>query len=122
MTIEMLATDLNVEKNLVVQAVISNGFSLDSEEFTDYEIYLIRLYIDYLSAMIELKNVRNAFKYTDGEESVDKSNVYEQHRKYAQDLFDLWKIAKDDFDKNTNNSSSFYTFRRRAGYINARTR
>lgn len=122
MTIDTLATELNVEKNIVVQAVISNGFSLDSEDYTEYQKYLIQLYTDYLQAMIELKSVRNAFKYTDGEESVDKSNVYEQHRKYAQDLFDLWKNAKDDFDKNTNNSSSFYTFRRRAGYINARTR
>lgn len=121
MNIDELIEEYGVERQVAVKAVRANGFQVDAT-FDGDQYHLITLYLDYLEAMDEAKEQRRAFKYTDGEESVDKSGVYDKFRRYAMDLFSAWTSAKRDYDNANRGLDSFYTVRGRHGAINAKSR
>ncbi|UBH21878.1 hypothetical protein LAU42_08870 [Macrococcus armenti] len=121
MDVQALATKLEVEQSIVERAVLANGFSIDLDYTTPQE-NLITMYTEYLLAKEDEKNARLAFKYQDGEESVDKSEIYDQYRKYANDLRRDWSEAKALYDDEFSGSHSFFTIRKRAPHLDARTR
>lgn len=121
MNLDELTTELGVDKAVVKKAVQANGFPTDGT-FEGEQTHLITLYVDYLEAMDEAKEQRRAFKYTDGEESVDKSKIYDQFRRHAMDLFSAWSSAKRDYDNSQKGLDSFFTIRSRAGVLDGRTR
>lgn len=113
MTVIELAAELAVEVEVVEQAVIANGFSTD-DSFDARQKHLISAYVDYLIAMEDAREQRIAFKYTDGEESVDKTGVYDQYRRYALDLLGAWREAKRQYDDEMDGGSeSFFMVRPR---------
>lgn len=83
---------------------------------------IVSLYIEYLEALAYAKEATDFFKYTDGEESIDKSDVYEQRRRVAQDLYIAWRNAFNDYKKQNQNTGSFFKLRKRASWLDARTR
>src|SRR5699024_1184544 len=83
---------------------------------------IVSLYIEYLEALAYAKEATDFFKYTDGEESIDKSDVYEQRRRVAQDLYIAWRNASSDYKKQNQNIGSFFKLRKRASWLDARTR
>lgn len=121
MNIDEIIERHGVKEDVAEKAVLANGFPIDGE-FEGAEYHLITLYLDYLEAMDEAKAQRGNFQYTDGEESVNKSGVYDKYRRYAMDLFSAWSSAKRDYDNANRGLDSFYTIRGRAGVIDARTR
>lgn len=114
--LDELVEKLGVDSEIVVEAINANGF-FDLMEFTAQEVYLLKTYIDYLIAMEDVKEAQHAFKYTDGEESVDKSNVYDQVRRTANDLSGKWRAAKSAYDAKTSGTKSFFTLRKRARFL-----
>src|SRR5699024_8152798 len=95
MTIEELAEEFGVEVREVRKALTAKGFAIS--EVSENSKRLIELYLDYLEAETEASEMRDAFKYQDCEEQVDKSKVYENYRKHYMDLYDKWQRAKQDF-------------------------
>lgn len=121
MNIEDIVESYGIERVVAEKAVLANGFPLDGD-FEGEEYHLITLYLDYLEAMEDSKEARRSFQYTDGEESVNKSKVYDQYRRYAMDLFGAWSSAKRDYDQSKRGLDSFFTIRGRAGVLDERTR
>lgn len=111
-----LAYELAVDESVVSRAIHANGFSIDAD-FDSEQENLIRMYVDYLIALEDAKEARLAFKYADGEESVDKSRIFDQYRKYANDLKDAWEDVKKAYDKSLGGKGSFFTIRTRAGFL-----
>ena len=66
MTIEELAEEFGVEIREVRKALTANGFAIS--EVSENSKHLIELYLDYLKAETEASEMRDAFKYQDGEE------------------------------------------------------
>ena len=119
--LDELVEKLGVDGEIVEEAINANGF-FDKEEFNAQEVYLLRLYVDYLAALEDVKVAQHSFKYTDGEESVDKSNVYDQVRRTANDLMGKWRQAKTDYDAKDSGTKSFFTLRKRARFLDEQTR
>lgn len=119
MNVDSLAIELSVDKAIVERAVLTNGFSIDTD-FDNRQANLIRMYVDYLQALEDARQARVAFKYADGEEAVDKSRVFDQYRKFANDLKDSWEEAKKAYDKDLVGKGSFFTIRNRAGFLDER--
>lgn len=119
--IEGIAAEIGVDRSIVEKAVKANGFfdksTLDAEEEN-----LVALYAEYLEAMVDVKEQRRAFKYTDGEESIDKSNAFDQYRRYANDLFSMYTSARRAYDDARSGTQSFFKIRGRAGVLDERTR
>lgn len=119
MTIAELAAKYGVESTVVEQAVTANGFTISQVD--DSNEYLVAKYIDYLKAVEEAKEVRDYFKYSDGEESVDKSRIYDNYRKHYNDLLAVWKDAKELYDRSIATSEhSAYHQRKRAPWLDRR--
>lgn len=119
--LDELVEKLGVDSLIVEEAINANGF-FDKKEFSAQEVYLLRLYVDYLAALEDVKDAQHAFKYTDGEESVDKSNVYDQVRRTANDVMGKWRQAKSDYDAKTSGNKAFFTLRKRARFLDEQTR
>lgn len=119
--IENITAELSTSSSIVEKAINANGFftltELDAEE-----INLVEMYAEYLIAMEDVKEQRRAFKYTDGEESVDKSNSFDQYRRYANDLLGMYNSARRAYDDAKSGANSFFTIRGRAGVLDERTR
>lgn len=119
MTIEELAEEFGVEVREVRKAITANGFAIS--EVSENSKHLIELYLDYLKAETEASEMRDAFKYQDGEEQVDKSKVYENYRKHYMDLYDKWQRAKQDFlDSRSKDEGSSFHLRKRAEFLDAK--
>lgn len=119
--LDELVEKLGVDSGIVEEAINANGF-FDFTEFTAQEVYLLKTYIDYLAALELVKESQEYFKYTDGEESVDKSKVYDQVRRTANDLLTIWRNAKADYDAKDSGTKSFFTLRKRARFLDEQTR
>lgn len=119
--LDELVEKLGVDGEIVEEAINANGF-FDKKEFSAQEVYLLRLYVDYLAALEDVKDAQHAFRYTDGEESVDKSNVYDQVRRTANDVMGKWRQAKADYDAKDSGTNSFFTLRKRARFLDEQTR
>lgn len=115
--LDKLVEKLGVDSEIVEQAIGANDF-FNKTEFTPEEVYLLRTYSKYLLALEDVEEAKNAFKYTDGEESVDKSNVYDQVRRTANDLLGTWRQARSSYDAKSSGTRSFATIRRRARFLN----
>ena len=70
---------------LVEDAMLEHGLSPDSSVPSD-KVSLIMLYAQYQGAWQIAFSVAHYFKFTDGEESVDKSMIADNYRKLAKDL------------------------------------
>lgn len=114
--IEFLSTELEASEPIITAAIAANGF-FDKVEFDPQEMYLLRTYIEYLDALELVKESQEYFKYTDGEESVDKSKVYDQVRRTANDLLTIWRNAKTEYDAKSSGTKSFFTMRKRARFL-----
>lgn len=119
MDMSKLAYELAVDESVVSRAIHANGFSIDAD-FDSEQENLIRMYVDYLLALEDAKEARLAFKYADGEEAVDKSRVFDQYRKFANDLKDSWEDVKKAYDKSLVGKDSFFMIRNRAGFLDER--
>lgn len=73
------------------EALLASGFPVDEElDYKKEEVYLAKLYGKYLT-LLELASVEsNSFKYTDGEEAVDKTLVPDNYRRTATLWYDRW--------------------------------
>lgn len=121
MKYDELSAELGLEAKVLDSAILANGFSSD-DDFDAPKQNLVNMYADYLIAMEDAKEQRLAFKYMDGEESVDKSKVYEQYRRYAIDLLNLWRDQKKAYDDSFSGKDSFFSLRTRAGFLDGRNR
>jgi len=116
MTIEELAIRYEVDESMVARAIVANGFTpSDVDESNEY---LVKMHVEYLIAMKEADEVRNSFSYQDGEESVNKSSVYDNYRRHFKDLETAWKEAKNLYDR-SKHEEAFGNFhiRRRAPHL-----
>lgn len=70
---------------LVEDAMLSHGISPDKSVPSE-DVSLIMLYAQYQGAWLIAMSTAHYFRFTDGEESVDKSKVADNYRRLARDL------------------------------------
>lgn len=92
--------DISDATALVNDAIQTHGFQ-PSDDIPDEKTTLILLLAQSDGAWQVAISVAHYFRYTDGEESVDKSMVAEQYRKLARDLRDDYdaELAKDNIGR-----------------------
>lgn len=121
MTLDEIVKKYSLDREQVVDAVLSNGFST-SATLDERQVNLVKQYVAYLEALADAKEQRKAFKYVDGEEAIDKSDIFNQYRRHANDLYNVWTANKRAYEKELNGKSSYFTVRNRAGWLDERTR
>lgn len=73
--------------DLIDESLIAHGVSpTSSEDIPDRKVTLVMLYAQSEGAWTIAISVAHYFKYTDGEESVDKSMLADSYRKLAREL------------------------------------
>lgn len=121
LAIEDLATEIGADVREVRKALTANGFSI--EEITTKNKYLVEMYISYLVAKDEAEEVRNSFRFQDGEEQVDKSRVYDNYRRHYLDLLADWQDAFERYSDSINElSNNSFHLRKRAEFLDANRR
>ena len=76
------------------------------------------MYIDYLKALDEANEIKDSFRFQDGEEMIDKSNLFQNHRRLYMDLFQAWKDAKTEYSRATHQAQfGAFHLRQRAGFL-----
>ncbi len=103
----------DADEKTVKRALKANDLSDDLDTLDPELEHLIDLYIQYLKARDKSIETLDGFKYTDGEESVDKSGVYDKHRRFYSDLYNAWRSARQDYKRDLLNNGSFYKIRKR---------
>ena len=121
MTVEELAAEIGADVQEVRKALTANGFSI--EDITTKNMFLVEMYVRYLIAKDEAEEVRNSFRFQDGEEQVDKSRVYDNYRRHYLDLLADWQNAFERYSDSINElgNSSFH-LRKRADFLDANRR
>ena len=121
MTVEELATEIGADVQEVRKALTANGFSI--EDITTKNMYLVEMYVRYLIAKNEAEEVRNSFRFQDGEEQVDKSRVYDNYRRHYLDLLADWQDAFERYSDSINElSNNSFHLRKRADFLDANRR
>lgn len=115
MTVEELVAKYGSDESTVLRSVTSNGLTIEQVDASNE--HLVQMYVEYLEARKEADAVRDNFKYQDGEESVDKTKVYDNYRKHYQDLFNAWKESKEMYDRSASSEHSRYYQRKRASWL-----
>lgn len=113
-----LAILYDVSEEVVERSFKANDVPANSERIDPEIENLVALYVDYLTALSDAKESREYFKYTDGEESVDKSKVYDNYRRYAQDVYNAWRSARSEYRQQMR-QGGFYKLRKRASWLDA---
>lgn len=73
------------------ESLLASGFPVDEElDYKKEEVQLVYLYGKYLTLMERASEESNSFKYTDGEEAVDKTLVPDNYRRTARLWYDRW--------------------------------
>lgn len=114
-----IVESLGVDEELVTLSISANNFT--ETNFSDRQTFLIKLYVDYLVARKEAEEIRNSFRYQDGEEQVDKSSVYDNYRRHYVDLLTEWEKAKREYeaDQTVSGGSAFH-LRKRADFLDSK--
>ena len=86
--------ELEDAEELIEDAMTSHGYK-PSDNVPNGDVRLILLHAQSNGAWQVAFSVAHYFKYTDGEESVDKSQVSSNYRKLAKDLEDEYDDEKD---------------------------
>ncbi len=92
--------------DLIKEAMQAHGYALEDSVSSD-DITLVMLYAQVQAAWQIAFSVAHYFKFTDGEESVDKSMISDNYRKLASDL-----QADYDEEKGRKHKSSFRLMKR----------
>ncbi|MEC0370043.1 hypothetical protein [Paenibacillus chibensis] len=94
------------------EALYQYGYApLTAFDIPDDETPLVLLLAQIQGARTIAFSVAHYFKYTDGEESVDKSMVAEQYRKLAADLVSEYEREKAEIGRRKS-ASAFHVSRR----------
>src|SRR5690625_4265424 len=80
-------------ESLVIDAMRTHGYA-PSDSVKPDEVNLVLLYAQYNGAWQIAFSVAHYFRFTDGEESVDKSMVADNYRRLAKDLQDDYESEK----------------------------
>ena len=115
-TLEELVYKFDSDETTVTRSVVANNFKL--EDVDENNDFLIGMYIDYLKALAEANEIKDSFRFQDGEEMIDKSNLFQNHRRLYMDLFQAWKDAKTEYERATHQSQfGAFHLRQRAGFL-----
>lgn len=96
-SVEELKQRLQADDSLFKEALIANGFS-PLTVLNDKQAQLVTFYYRYVDVMAKATSEASSFKYTDGEESVDKSSVSKNYRDLAQHYYELWRSKRAEYD------------------------
>lgn len=119
--LEELVYKFDSDETTVTRSIVANNFKL--EDVDENNDFLIGMYIDYLKALAEANEIKDSFRFQDGEEMVDKSNLFQNHRRLYMDLFQAWKDAKTEYERATHQSQfGAFHLRQRAGFLDERRR
>lgn len=119
--LEELVYKFDSDETTVTRSIVANNFKL--EDVDENNDFLIGMYIDYLKALAEANEIKDSFRFQDGEEMVDKSNLFQNHRRLYMDLFRAWKDAKTEYERATHQSQfGAFHLRQRAGFLDERRR
>lgn len=120
-TLEELVYKFDSDETTVTRSIVANNFKL--EDVDENNDFLIGMYIDYLKALAEANEIKDSFRFQDGEEMIDKSNLFQNHRRLYMDLFRAWKDAKTEYERATHQSQfGAFHLRQRAGFLDDRRR
>jgi len=115
----MLITDITVKYNttegIVEEALLVSGFQVDyASDYSPKDVSLAGLYIRYLVMMNEANEAAYGFKYTDGEEGIDKTSVNDNMRRTAQMWYERWEaeMEKRELEQIKETSSGFHIRKR----------
>lgn len=115
-TLEELVYKFDSDETTVTRSIVANNFKL--EDVDENNDFLIGMYIDYLKALAEANEIKDSFRFQDGEEMIDKSNLFQNHRRLYMDLFQAWKDAKTEYERATHQSQfGAFHLRQRAGFL-----
>ncbi|AMQ66679.1 hypothetical protein FDG96_gp20 [Bacillus phage Mgbh1] len=113
MLINEIAEKLNTSQEIVEESLEASGFPVDpSRKYSSREVHVTTLYVRYLTLMIEANEASHGFKYTDGEEGVDKTLVSDNLRRTAQMWYNRWLAAMEE--KQRQQEHSAFHIRKRA--------
>lgn len=119
--LEELVYKFDSDETTVTRSIVANNFKL--EDVDENNDFLIGMYIDYLKALAEANEIKDSFRFQDGEEMVDKSNLFQNHRRLYMDLFQAWKDAKTEYERATHQSQfGAFHLRQRAGFLDEHRR
>lgn len=115
MRITEITVKYNTTEEIVEEALLVSGFQVDYS--TDYEaktVNLAGLYIRYLVMMNEANEAAYGFKYTDGEEGIDKTAVNDNMRRTAQMWYERWEaeMEKREIEQVKESTSGFHIRKR----------
>ncbi|WP_433943612.1 hypothetical protein [Paenibacillus sp. SN-8-1] len=97
----------------LTEALYTYGYSpLTAADIPDTETPLVLLLAQIQGVRAIAFSVAHYFKYTDAEETVDKTMVSEQYRKLATDLTAQYNSEREIIDGIRKKTSSFRTMRR----------
>ncbi|WP_240514755.1 hypothetical protein [Bacillus cereus] len=88
---------MQADDSLFKEALIANDFS-PLTVLNDKQAQLVTFYYRYVDLMAKATSEASSFKYTDGEESVDKSSVSKNYRDLAQHYYELWRSKRAEYD------------------------
>ncbi|WP_144597455.1 hypothetical protein [Bacillus cereus] len=101
-SVEELKQRLQADELLFDETLLANSFS-SLTVLNDKQAQLVTFYYRYVDSMAKATIEAASFKYTDGEESVDKSNVSKNYRDLAKHYYDLWSSKRAEYDDTGSN-------------------
>ncbi|PFR72939.1 hypothetical protein CN936_25560 [Bacillus cereus] len=101
-SVEELKQRLQADELRFDETLLANSFS-SLTVLNDKQAQLVTFYYRYVDLMAKATTEASSFKYTDGEESVDKSNVSKNYRDLAQHYYDLWSSERAEYDGSGSN-------------------
>lgn len=103
-------------REIVEESLLTSGFPVDdSKNYNRDEVRIAELYIRYLVLMQDATDSSSWFKYSDGEESIDKTLVNENIRNTAAIWFKRWEEELERYrEKERRGQYSSFYIRKRA--------
>lgn len=98
-------------QDIIEESCTANGFSLEEkDQWTSQQMSLVILYAKYIMALDNAFDTASDFKFTDGDESIDKKQVSTNYKDLAEQLYTAWLKAKSIYDASV---KSYFTIMKR---------
>lgn len=86
-------------QDVIEESCTANGFNVeDKDQWTSQQVSLVVLYAKYINALDKAFDTASDFKFTDGDESIDKKQVSINYQDLATQLYDAWAKARAIYD------------------------
>lgn len=86
-------------QDVIEESCTANGFDMEEkDQWNSQQVSLVILYAKYVTALDKAFDTANDFKFTDGDESIDRKQVSTNYKDLAEQLYEAWAKAKTLYD------------------------